>query len=355
MDGVAFQAARGFRLDPPGDRNGVSCGENGPSIGPVRLLKRAQVGFVPRPVAELDAIFGSAFGHQIDCRELLPGLQSVARALNVGDLTRAMIATQFMRLPRLSDAEADRAAAAEELLKAAADDPKHPGGPRGTPGGVGGRYRPKIAEVSEEAVKLARQRLRRLILRRAFRQGLQKFLTLKRIGRFSVEAASNVVPGLDVVGDLAGVADIGEAMTEFGALRADAEVALEFAAKGPRSLDELRVSTEDETFPSYDAFKKAEPSDQEELTKRFGPAPPGYEYHHIVEQGRNALAPEAIQSTRNIVRIPKLLHEEINSEYSELEPEVLGRFTRRQVRRTKDYASQYHEGIEVMRKVGILQ
>jgi hypothetical protein len=75
------------------------------------------------------------------------------------------------------------------------------------------------------------------------------------------------------------------------------------------SCDELRVDAEDKSFSSYDAFKKVD------LTKYYGPAGDGYQCHHIVEQSAEGdIAASELNSTSNIVRIPKLLHEEINSE-----------------------------------------
>jgi hypothetical protein len=54
-------------------------------------------------------------------------------------------------------------------------------------------------------------------------------------------------------------------------IRDDAEAAEKFASKGPYTLEQLRVSPEDEEFPTYGAFKKID------LVKRFGDAPKGYE------------------------------------------------------------------------------
>ncbi len=41
------------RLAAPGDASGVSCDENGPAIGPIRLLTKTASGFRPRSVDEL--------------------------------------------------------------------------------------------------------------------------------------------------------------------------------------------------------------------------------------------------------------------------------------------------------------
>jgi hypothetical protein len=54
------------------------------------------------------------------------------------------------------------------------------------------------------------------------------------------------------------------------------------------------------------------------LSKRFGPAGDGYQYHHIVTQGgQNATKIPAaqLQNTDNIVRLPTLIHEAVTAEY----------------------------------------
>ena len=62
---------------------------------------------------------------------------------------------------------------------------------------------------------------------------------------------------------------------------------------------------DEKSFPSYNSFKRAD------LAKVYGPAGDGYQYHHIVEQSAEGdISASELNSTRNIVRIPKLLHEE---------------------------------------------
>lgn len=66
MNGIAFPPGRRFGLAPAAASDGVSCDENGPRIGPVRLLRRTIFGFEPRPFAELDFIFTKSFGAPLD-------------------------------------------------------------------------------------------------------------------------------------------------------------------------------------------------------------------------------------------------------------------------------------------------
>ncbi len=347
MDGATFQARRGHRLDPPGHPQGVSCDAEGPALGPIRLLVKTAAGLAPRPVEELNDVLGRTLGRPLDCADLAIKLESVARALSAGDLPRAMLLTQYLQLPYLDAEQAQRAAAAS-LLKAAPDDPDHPGWPAGSPGGRGGQFRPKQDVVAGEAAKKAAEaRLKSLILRRSIRAALRQLLSGQRLFRLFGEAISNVIPVLDVIGDAALVADLTIMAHEFVSLKTDVDAANEFAKKGPQRLEDLRVSAKDESFSSFDAFKKID------LVKRFGPAGDGYEYHHIVEQGADGDFPEGeLNSTRNIVRIPKLLHEEISSEYGKTERDT-GVALRRSLK-GKSFDEQFERGVKQMQEIGII-
>jgi hypothetical protein len=92
------------------------------------------------------------------------------------------------------------AAAALSLGKASADDPVHPGWPAGTPGGLGGKFRPK--DAGEKAV-------RRQALRRAIRALLLQAATLPP------EIAANLLPVLGAAADIAMVAQLAKTSLEF--------------------------------------------------------------------------------------------------------------------------------------------
>ena len=105
--------------------------------------------------------------------EVLKPIRGAVRAYGRGANTLACIYLAFARLPRLETAGrefcrlffADRLlsggvspielldglgidAGPIRLLKASADDPKHPGWPAGTPGGLGGQFRPRGRDAS---------------------------------------------------------------------------------------------------------------------------------------------------------------------------------------------------------------
>ena len=312
----------------------------------------------------------------------MPRLGTVAAALNANDPGLARIAAVHLRIPDLPDQAARDRLEAEDILiksigrdsapralqaaplnpgvaasnesslldlierihKASPDDPKHPGWPAGTEGGRGGQFRPKDASELTQKVKS-------LIARRALRTGL---LATLRIG---LEGLGNLIPGVDVAADVAMVADIALTVAEFRKLAIDAAAALDFVKNGPHTLEDLQVSSDDyEQFSSYDEFYKAELS-VELLAKRFGPAGDGQQYHHIVTQGSaNAdnISAEQLQNTDNIIRLPTLLHEAVNAEYSKLLQDGTG-MTMYQWLQTQSYDVQREEGLKILRRLNILK
>jgi hypothetical protein len=301
---------------------------------------------------------------------LLPALATVVAALNAQDPGLARIAAVHLRIPELPDQAArDRLEAEDTLIKsidrhsaprafnesfqtgsaegfrkASADDPKHPGWPAGTEGGRGGQFRPK------DASELT-QKSKSLIARRALRTGL---LAALRVG---LEAVANIIPGVDVAADVLLAADIARTVAEFRKLAIDAATALDFVKGGPHSLEELQVSSNGyEEFSSYDEFYKGELS-VDLLTKRFGPAGDGQQYHHIVTQGgvnADIITAEQLQNTDNIIRLPTLLHESVNAEYSKLLKDGTG-MTIYQWLQTQSYDIQREEGLKILKRLNILK
>lgn len=234
------------------------------------------------------------------------------------------------------------------IAKASPDDPDHPGWPAGTPGAVGGQFRPKNGTA--QAKESTAQRIKRLAAREKFRIYAVAFL------RAAATVVLNFVPGVDVAVDFSELASLGATAIELGNSEAQVKAALEFVKTGPYTFDELQASPNDESFSSFDAFKKIAPA-IEAFLKRFGPARAGSEYHHLVEQGgANAknIPAELLQSTRNIAEIPKLLHEEVNADYSRTSDEDETK-TVREWLQTQPFEVQYKYGIETLKKLGILK
>ncbi|MDR3507847.1 MAG: hypothetical protein P4L64_08120 [Caulobacteraceae bacterium] len=324
------------------------------------MLVKSAFGYVPRSAEDLDFVLGRAYGRPVSSADLMDRLTVIARALDQGDLTRAMIATQQMRLPPLNEAGALRAVEAEAVVKAAADDPKHPGWPRGSGGGRGGQFRPVEAAMTAATVAdvglQVEKRLRKRILRQVLKAGVRLALKPGRLARLGLEAASNLIPGADLIGDALLVKDVAEAVGEGGELYREAKAALDFARLGPRSLKDLQMVGERTRFSSFDAFKKAGFASGD-LEKYFGPAGDGWEYHHIVEQGANGakIAPEVLNSPSNIIRIPKLLHEEVSAEFAKMTYRGGRKMSVRAYHAGKSFEEQYQLGIDVLRSVGVIK
>jgi hypothetical protein len=131
-------AERFFRLANEPGATGLSCDENGVHLGGAPLLRRTDTGFEPRANSEIEALIAKAYGGAEDGKRLLSGLRVVADCLNNGELTRAMIAAVFLRLPDLDQEGAEGIAKVDALLQKY--DPNEPRDRRGrwTTGGAGG-------------------------------------------------------------------------------------------------------------------------------------------------------------------------------------------------------------------------
>lgn len=119
-----FLAHRQFRLARKPEA-GLSCDADGVSLGGIQLLRRTDAGFAPRTALEIDVLTKAAYGAAFDTRQLTSGLAVASRALNAGDLGRAMIATLHLRLPALdADGVARLGAVNAALAKYSPDQPR---------------------------------------------------------------------------------------------------------------------------------------------------------------------------------------------------------------------------------------
>jgi hypothetical protein len=108
---------------------GLSCTPEGVFLAGVPLLCGTVEGLAPRPMDELAVLMKSAYGHDVDPARSYPGLDVIAKALNRGDLGRAMVAAIHLRLPRLNPASAAHIAFADDALSKF--DPHEPRDERG--------------------------------------------------------------------------------------------------------------------------------------------------------------------------------------------------------------------------------
>jgi hypothetical protein len=313
------------------------------------------LGYLPRPADQLNLIFNQICAEPPNFGTLRSVLETIAHHMNSGDLARAAIATGYLSLPVLSKAQCTSAQDIDALLKASPDDPKHPGWPAGAPEGQGGQFRPKDVTVGLTAADKA-ENMKRLAQRKTFRTVLVRALLSKRglrlLGENLATVLTEEIPGVDALATAATLADDVSFMESVAADVRDSKAAMGFLEKGPADLQDPMVPAESpQGFASYDAFKKVD------LEKQFGPAGDGLDYHHIVEQGPNEgvfPAPE-LQSTENIVKIPRLLHEDINSYYIS-KTEFDGVFlTSRQYLSGNSFSFQRSFGICAMQRRGLLK
>jgi hypothetical protein len=92
---------RTFRLTNEPGGLGLSCSELGLSLAGVPLLHKTRSGFALRSPDEIEALVKAAYGAEAIAPELLRGFDTVARALNRGDLALAMTAAVMTRLPEI--------------------------------------------------------------------------------------------------------------------------------------------------------------------------------------------------------------------------------------------------------------
>jgi hypothetical protein len=377
---------RVWRLSEYCEENlGLACTDEGLVLGRTALIERRGTKFAVRERIEIERLLNRAYGTDLAVDQLMSGLATVAIALNANDPGLARIAAVHLRIPDLPDQTArdrleaqdiliksfDRRSAAhalegvplnsgfagddnesffldtaESIHKASPDDPKHPGWPAGTPGGRGGKFRPKGDSEFDISLEVLR-----IVARQGLRTGALAIL------RIAVESAGEAIPGVDVATTIALLADMAKLISDLRQLSVDADAALDFVKDGPRSLEDLQVSSNGyEEFSSYDEFYKNELS-LELLAKWSGPAGDGQQYHHIVTQGgTNAddIPPEQLQNTDNIIRLPTLLHEAVNAEYSKLLQDDTG-MTMYQWLQTQPYDVQREEGLKILRRLNILK
>jgi hypothetical protein len=129
---------RKFRLAADAGDLGLSCTSAGLSLAGAPLLRTTAGGFAPRPSEEISGLMKAAYGRNNDPADLGPGLEVVAKALNQGDLGRAMIAALRLKLPELTWEGAVRLAHAHDALtKYDPDEPRDWRGRWTTGGGTG--------------------------------------------------------------------------------------------------------------------------------------------------------------------------------------------------------------------------
>ena len=114
-----------WRLSETSDHNnlGLACTDQGLLLGGTPLIERRDGCFVVRERNEIERLLSHAYRTSYSAGRIMPGLATVAAALNAGDQGLARIAAVHLRLPDLSDRVArDTMEAMDFLLKYARDE-----------------------------------------------------------------------------------------------------------------------------------------------------------------------------------------------------------------------------------------
>ena len=103
------------------DNLGLACTEDGLLLGQTPLIERRDEHFVVREWIEIERLLRRAYGTEVAASRLMPGLATVACALNANDPCLARIAAVHLKIPDLPNAAARNAIAAEDVLIKSAD------------------------------------------------------------------------------------------------------------------------------------------------------------------------------------------------------------------------------------------
>jgi hypothetical protein len=109
-------------------------------------------------------------------------------------------------------------------------------------------------------------------------------------------------------------------------------------------------------YPSIRSYQD-EPKTLAELQQNAGKRRPGYEDHHIVEQGaggRERFSRSQIESSDNVVSVPRYRHHEITGWYNKPNKNF-GMQTPRNYLRGKDWSEHVRVGHLAMREFGVLK
>lgn len=118
----------------------------------------------------------------------------------------------------------------------------------------------------------------------------------------------------------------------------------------------IEVAEHYSEIPSITSYQDA-PKTLSELQQNAGKKRPGYEDHHIVEQGaggREGFSRSQIEGADNVVSVPKYKHHEITGWYN-TKSSNFGGLTPREYLRGKSWDEQVRVGLFAMRKFGVLK
>ena len=104
------------------DNLGLACTAQGLMLGRTPLIERRDGRFVVRERSEIARLLGRAYRSEVAVHRLMPGLTTVAAALNANDLGMANIAAVHLKIPDLPDRSARDAMEAEDAFITVVND-----------------------------------------------------------------------------------------------------------------------------------------------------------------------------------------------------------------------------------------
>jgi hypothetical protein len=111
-----------WRLTEGGEDNlGLACTGDGLVLGRTPLIEQRDGRFVVRERRDIERLLGRAYRTALSADQLMPGLATVASALNANDQCLARIAAVHLRIPDLPDRTARDEMEAEDILVKSAD------------------------------------------------------------------------------------------------------------------------------------------------------------------------------------------------------------------------------------------
>jgi hypothetical protein len=205
------------------------------------------------------------------------------------------------------------------FYKASPDDPVRPGWPKGTPDGLGGKFRPKDGDAGI-----------------GHNGGPPLEDTIKN--RIASKAKSVAIK------------------TAIRALARGGLIAAGIAA--PEVLVAIGIGVElvDAVYPYVKAYFDP-PQSLETLQNAANSPESGYDVHHIVEQATAApdgSENELVNGSDNLARIPTVKHWELNKWYETKSPEY-GDMTPREYLKDKSWEERKAIGLDGLRKIGVLK
>jgi hypothetical protein len=318
------------------------------------LVERRGAAFVRASDQDICHRAASLHGPSVIGSALIPTLDRAARFLERGQIDKAKACIGQLVLPsltpsgetlmraswsRFSSVECD---AIWRIAPRVFDPDKHPRWPAGSADSTGGQFMPGgtgsvVTVADEEKPNQPRVETKEPVepekLPELPTDRLPTPSELNRFGRLqSGVLRARVMEGM--VSRVAAIAQIVSMLPDIVDNAHDVYSRVVSRFDEPMTLDKLIERTQSDPPPSW----------------------PGYEPHHIVEQGPNdkKIPDELLQGRENVVKIPYYIHRDISDWYSRPNPEYGGK-TPRDFIRGKTFGEQYQFGLDAMRKFGALK